>query len=60
MFSNHKLFDTKMFTSWYDRLDHPDNIMMRRIIKSINRYLLKNLNILSSKDLSRVSCYLEK
>jgi hypothetical protein len=32
-------------------LGHPGNIMMRRIIKSANEHLLKDLKIILSKDL---------
>jgi hypothetical protein len=51
MVSNQKLHDTKMFTLWHDRLGHPGNIMMRRIIESTNGHPLKDLKILSSNDL---------
>jgi Integrase core domain len=41
-------------------LDHPSNIMMRRIIESANGHHLKDLKILLSKDLSCTSCSLGK
>jgi hypothetical protein len=50
MVSNHKLYDTKIFTPWHDMLGHPSNIMMRRIIESANEHPLKDLKILLSKD----------
>ena len=52
MVSNQKLLDKDMFTLWHDRLGHPGNIMMRKIIQSSNGYLLKNLKILLSKEMS--------
>jgi GAG-pre-integrase domain len=58
--SNQKLHDTKIFTLWHDRLGHPDNIMMRRIIESTNGHPLKDLKILLSKDLSCAACSLGK
>jgi GAG-pre-integrase domain/Integrase core domain len=54
--SNQKLHDTKMFTLCHDRLGHPGNIMMRKIIESINEHPLKDLKILLSKDLSCTAC----
>jgi hypothetical protein len=51
MVSNQKLYDMKLFTLWYDRLSHPGNIMIRRIIESANGHPLKDLKILLSKDL---------
>jgi GAG-pre-integrase domain len=60
MISNQKLHDTKIFTLWHDRLNHPGNIMMRRIIKSANGHPLKDLKILLSKDVSCAACSLEK
>jgi GAG-pre-integrase domain len=59
MVSNQKLYDTKMFTLWHDRLGHLGNITMRRIIESVNGHPLKDLTILLSKDLSCASCSLE-
>jgi ribosome biogenesis protein Tsr3 len=59
MVSNKKLHDTKIFTLWHNRLDHPGNIMMRRIIKSANWHPLKDLKILLSKDLSYAACSLD-
>jgi GAG-pre-integrase domain len=50
----------KIFTLWHDRLGHPGNIMMRKIIKSPNGHPLKDLKILLSKDLSCAVCYLGK
>jgi GAG-pre-integrase domain len=50
MVNNQKLHDTKMFTLWHDRLGHPGNIMMSRIIESANGHPLKDLKILLSKD----------
>jgi hypothetical protein len=52
MDNNQKLLDTKMFTLWHDILGHLYNIMMRRIIKSANEHLLKDLKIILSKCLS--------
>jgi 5-methylthioribose kinase len=60
MISNQKLHDTKIFILWHDRLGHPGNIMMRRIIESANGHPLKDLKILLSKDLSCATCSLEK
>jgi GAG-pre-integrase domain len=60
MISNQKLHDTKIFTLWHDRLGHPGNIMMRRIIESANGYPLEDLKILLSKDLSCAACSLSK
>jgi GAG-pre-integrase domain len=60
MVSTQKLYDTKMFTLWHDRLGHPGNIMMRRIIESANEHPLKDLKILLSKDLLCATCSLEK
>jgi hypothetical protein len=50
MVSNQKLHDMEIFTLWHDMLDHPGNIMMRRIIESANEHPLKDLKILLSKD----------
>ena len=50
MVTNQKLVDPKLFTLWHDRLGHPGNIMMRRIIKSANGHLLKDLKIILSKN----------
>ncbi|KAJ0523083.1 putative RNA-directed DNA polymerase [Helianthus annuus] len=58
--SNHKVLDKDTFTIWHDRLGHPGNIMMRRIIKSANGHPLKNLKVLLSQDLSCVACSLGK
>jgi GAG-pre-integrase domain len=60
MFSNKKLHDTKIFTLWHDWLGHPDNIMMSRIIQSVNGHPLKDLKILLSKYLSCATCSLGK
>jgi GAG-pre-integrase domain len=60
MVNNQKLHDTKIFTLWHDRLGHPGNIMMRRIIESANGHPLKDLKILLSKDLSCAACSLGK
>jgi hypothetical protein len=51
---------TRKYTLWYDKLGHPDNIMMRRIIESENGYPLKDLKIILSKDLSCAACSLGK
>ena len=48
--TNQKLVDSKLFTLWHDRLGHPENIMMRRIIESANGHPLKDLKILLSKN----------
>ena len=50
MVTNQKLVDPKLFTLWHDRLGHPGNIMMRRIIESANEHPLKDLEILLSKN----------
>jgi GAG-pre-integrase domain len=60
MVSNQKLHDTKIFTLWHDRLGHPGNIMIRRIIESANGHPLKDLKILLSKDLSYTAYSLGK
>jgi GAG-pre-integrase domain len=60
MVSNQKLHDTKIFSLWHDRLGHPDNIMMRKIIESVNGHPLKDLKILLSKDLLCAACSLGK
>jgi GAG-pre-integrase domain len=60
MVSNQKLHDTKMFNLWHDRLGHPGNIMMMRIIESANGHPLKDLKIILSKDLSCAACSLGK
>jgi GAG-pre-integrase domain len=60
MITNHKLHDTKIFIMWHDRLDHPGNIMMRRIIESVNGHPLKDQKILLSKKLSCAACSLRK
>jgi GAG-pre-integrase domain len=60
MISNQKLHDTKIFIMWHDRLDHPGNIMMRRIIESVNGHPLKDQKILVSKNLSCATCSLRK
>ncbi|KAJ0530675.1 putative RNA-directed DNA polymerase [Helianthus annuus] len=58
--SNHKVLDKDTFTIWHDRLGHPGNIMMRRIIKSANGHPLKNLKVLLSQELSCAACSLGK
>jgi GAG-pre-integrase domain len=60
MVSNQKLHDTKIFTLWHDRLGHPGNIMLRRIIENANGHPLKDPKILLSKDLSCAACSLGK
>jgi GAG-pre-integrase domain len=60
MVSNQKLHDTKIFTLWHDRLGHPGNIMVRKIIESANGHSLKDLKILLSKDLSCAASSLGK
>jgi GAG-pre-integrase domain len=60
MVSNKKLHDTKIFTMWHERLGHSGNIMMRRIIESVNGHPLKDLKILLSKDSSCAACSLGK
>jgi hypothetical protein len=60
MLNNQKLRDTKIFTLWHDKLCHPCNTMMRRIIESANEHPLKDLKILLSKDLSCAACSLRK
>jgi hypothetical protein len=60
MVTNQKLVDPKLFTLWHDRLGHPENIMMRRIIKSANGHPLKDLKILLSKELTCETCSLGK
>ena len=52
MVTNQKLVDPKLFTLWHDRLGHPGNIMMRRIIESANGHPLKDLKIILSKDMT--------
>jgi GAG-pre-integrase domain len=60
MISNQKLHDMRIFTRWHDKLGHPSNIMMRRIIESANEHPLKDLKIILSKELSCATCSLEK
>jgi GAG-pre-integrase domain len=60
MVSNQKLYDTKIFIRWHDMLGHLGNIMMRRIIESVNGHPLKDLKALLSKDLSCAACSLGK
>ena len=58
--TNKKLVDPKLFTLWHDRLGHPGNIMMRRIIESANEHPLKDLKIILSKDMTCEACSLGK
>ncbi|GJY77293.1 disease resistance CC-NBS-LRR class family protein [Tanacetum coccineum] len=60
LISTRKGIDNKIFTLWHDRLGHPGDIMMRRIIESSNGHPLKDLKILLSKDLSCGACSLGK
>ena len=60
MVSTRKGIDPKIFTLWHDRLGHPGDIMMRRIIESSNGHPLKDLKILLSKELSCGACSLGK
>ena len=47
-----KCFDPKIFMLWHDRLEHPESIMMRRIIENFHGHPLKNQEILLPSDYS--------
>ena len=47
--------DTQTLTLWYDRLGHPDSIMMRKIIENSHGYSLKGQKILQT---SKILCEL--
>lgn len=58
--TSEKSDDKRMFTLWHDRLGHPGNVMMHRIIESSNGHSLKNVKILRSNDFNCTGCSLGK
>ena len=51
---------TNTFNVWRDRLDHPESIMMQKIIENSCSHPLKKQKISQSNEFSCVACFLSK
>ncbi|CAM9000605.1 unnamed protein product [Rhodiola kirilowii] len=58
--TNLKLVDKELFSLWHDRLGHPGETMIRRIIESSHGHPLKDQKILPKADLTCTACSLGK
>lgn len=58
--ANQKLVDHKLLSLWHDKLDHPGETMMRKIVENSHGHPLKKHKILSKGDLVCTTCSLGK
>ena len=53
---NKRFTDSNDFIIWHDRLGHPDDNMMHKVIENSHGHTLKNQNVLQSKEFSCAAC----